>query len=347
MPGYTWVSTPSDAAARELEKLGHKIVLCDSTHHIPFGDFDFVWSPYESVTLIGDAVAKKLDIPHVSHIEVLPPWRVQRDCDVENYGLQRDDPELKVLDQTIPYYLRVGKVWKNVAIKTISTPVRVAFHEKLLGPMPDLQIRYPSIDVESLDKAKIMYSPKRIQNQILTVARVTFIKRYDLLVNVMNHVKSKVTWTIIGDGPALKYVKENLSNENVTLDCLGALWGWAKMYEMMRSKLFIYAMGAMPCLEAAYLGAFPLAIEAPATRDIPDFDKFLESNFGGALPIFKYNEHEKMATAIDEELSKSDGESLKVWDTANKFLSGKTNVTPASVNAKQIIERFKVYLKNV
>lgn len=59
MAGYDWVSTPSDAVARELNNLGHKITIVDNPNYIPLGEYDFVWSPYESVTILGDILSKK------------------------------------------------------------------------------------------------------------------------------------------------------------------------------------------------------------------------------------------------------------------------------------------------
>ena len=68
MQGYDWVSTPSDAVARELEKAGHTIEICEDIYSVPVGDFDFVWSPYESATLLGDYISDYKGIPHFSHI---------------------------------------------------------------------------------------------------------------------------------------------------------------------------------------------------------------------------------------------------------------------------------------
>lgn len=347
MINYDNISVPSDAVAREMELLGHKVIIAEGIDQVPLGHYDFVWSPYESVTLMGKTIADRLKLPHFSHIEVLPPWRVLRNIDYENYGLSSNDPEISEanLRQTIPYYIETGRAWANAEIKTISNHCRIEFHHKLLGQVPNLQLRYPSIDVRTFETAKKMYSPKRIYNGVITISRATAIKRYDLLLEVMNQVQSKVVWTIIGHGPMIKIIQKNLKNPNVKLRLLGPLWGWQRIYELMKHKVMVYAMGGMPPLEAALLNIFPIVIENPPTKHLPEFDKFMEYNFGNSLPIFKYNQTTEMAKLVDEEINKPIGGSLQKWDTVDKFMSGKTNVTPSSVNAKQVIERMETWLK--
>lgn len=350
MRGYDWVSVPSDAVVRELEKLGHTVLWVESLDLLPVKKADFVFSPYESVTLVGDAIAKKLNIPHYSHIEVLPPWRVKENIDFANYGLTADDPEIsdKQLELTMFHYKAVGQAWKNAAVKTISNHCRVDFHHKLLGQIDNLQLRYPSIDVTSINAAKRMYSPKRINNRILTVSRIMPIKRYDLLIQVMNQVQEEVTWAIIGEGTMVSTIKQRMTNSNVTLEFMGAQWGWSRYYEMMRAKLLIYAMGGMVSIEAALLGAFPIVIENQPTDDLPEFDKFMRYNFGNNkdnykttfFPIFQHDEIEKMAAEIDGEIQKTTHE-MELACIEASLMNGDMNVTPSQRNAEQIIERVK------
>lgn len=339
MPGYEWISVPSDAVARELKNLGHNIIIVEQIYDVPVGNYDFVWSPYESVTLLGDAISRKLKIPHASHIEVLPPWRIFENIDYKNYGLTKDDPELTDIKNTRPYYLKVGKAWYNSDIPTLSSKTRIQMHE-FLGDMSKIQLRYPSIDTYTINKIKQLYKPERIQNRVLTVSRATFIKRYDLLVNVMNKINTDMEWAIVGAGPALEMIKQKLINPKVKLLILGPMFGWQRYLEMMKSSYFLYAMGGMPPLEAALLGSFPCGIEQEPTQHIPDFDKFLEDNFGDSIPLFKYNESEKAAEFMDFCFKQTPDELLNKWDTVNKFWTGKTNVRPAKENAQQIIDRF-------
>jgi len=349
MRGYDWVSVPSDAVIRELEKLGHSVLWVESLDTLPVKKADFVFSPYESVTLIGDAIAKKLDIPHYAHVEVLPPWRAKENTDFTNYGLTKEDPEVSPerLAQTVPHYKEVGKAWKNADVKSISNHSRVDFHHKLLGKIDNLHIRYPSIDVSSINMAKTMYSPKRIENRALTVSRAVPIKRYDLLIQVMNQVKERVVWSVIGDGPMLDVIQKRMTNPKVSLEFMGAQWGWTRYYEMLKSKLLVYAMGGMPPIEAALLGALPIVIENQPTDDLPEFDKFMEYNFGSKsnnyepiyFPIYKHDQIEKMAAKIDEEIKKPAGKTLADQGTVEGFMNGDMNVTCAKTNAEQIIER--------
>lgn len=348
MAGYDWVSTPSDAVARALEAQGHTIALVDNFDYVPQGRFDFVWSPYESATIIGDFLSKKLDIPHFAHIEVIPPWRIFDDCDIENYGLDRKSPDIVHLKKNQKFYSQVIAAYRRANIHTISNQCRLQMHEDL---MPDLKgkikLRYPSIDVVSIEKTKKMYNPDRNPFKVITIARVTEIKRYDLLVGVMNKVQTKLTWTIIGDGPMLSYIKENTTNENVTLDFKGPLWGWQRFYELMTASYMVYAMGGMPPMEAALLGVFPICIEQQPTKHLPEFDKFLEYNFGDSVPIFKYDKLEQAAQALDEAMVDDPQVSLDKWQTVDKFLTGKTNVTPSTVNAQNIVKVFnEIYKSN-
>jgi len=356
MRGYDWVSTPSDAVARELEKLGHKVLWVESLDYLPITKADVVFSPYESVTLVGDAISKKLNIPHYSHVEVLPPWRVKENIDFANYGLSRDDPEIasERLASTIPHYMMVGKAWKNAHMKSVSNHCRVDFHHKLLGKVDDLLIRYPSVDVVSIETAQRMYSPKRQDDKVITVSRAMPIKRYDLLMQVMNKIKSKVTWTVIGDGTMLEVLKQGVTNPKVKLDIRGGVWGWERYYEIMTSKLMIYAMGGMPPLEAALLGTFPIVIENPPTDDLPEFDKFMRYNHGFKkdnyqttfYPIFQHDQIDEMADKVDEELAKPAGQSVADNAIKTAFMCGSMNVTSSKANASQLIERIEVYLAN-
>lgn len=340
MSGYDWVSTPSDAVARELERLGHKLRLVENMEYIPPGKFDFVWSPYESVTILGHLISDKLQIPHVAHIETIPPWRYYLDCDIENYGF----PSASVLD--VPdvklsriHYEKVGSLWAQAFVKTISNQSRLDMHVNEFGAA-DVQLRYPSVDTNTINMTKRMYSPRR-ENIVLTVARATYIKRYDLLVDVMNKVTVPITWRIIGDGPYIDQIKKRMTNKNVTLQFLGSQWGWCRYYEMMKAKVLLYAMGAMPPIEAALLGAFPICVEQQPTKHLPEFDKFMEYNFGNSMPIYKHTQIQEIADRIVEELGKSDHQSLDEYQTVGKFLSNELNVTSSMINAQQLIERFK------
>lgn len=350
MPNYDWVSTPSDAVVRAIEKLGHRVYWLETVEYLPVDKVDFVFSPYESVTILGDAISKLLgEVPHYAHIEVLPPWRVVRGIDYQNYGLEETNPEIhpQALDNTIPHYLRIGKIWKNAQVKSVSNKSRIDFHHKLLGKIDNLQLRYPSIDTVSIDIAKAMYSPKRDKNKVITIGRAMPIKRYDLLCNVMNEVKSKVKWTIIGDGPMIEKLGDMVTNNNVELEILGAQWGWARYYEIMKASVGLFAMGGMPSIESALLGAFPIAIEQQPTKDLPEFDKFMEYNFGNSMPIFKHNQAKEAAAKIDEALAKPQGHCLSEYQTVSKFMSGGTNVTPSFVNAKHVIKRMEKYLESI
>jgi len=339
MVGYDGISVPSDAVARELERLGHKITLVEDVSYIAPGRYDFVWSPYESVTALGHVISKKLGIPHFAHVETIPPWRYFRDCDSTQYGFPSPDvidvPDLEIARE---HYTKVAEFWQQAHIKTISNQSRVKMHEDEFG-ITDLQLRYPSVDVATIEAFKKAYNPPK-EDVVLTISRLTFIKRLDLIVDVMNKMDKPVIWRVIGDGPYLDTLKERLTNKNVKLELLGALWGWARFYEMAKAKVIVHAMGGMPPIEAALLGAMPICIEQQPTLHLPEFDKFMYYNFGDSMPIFKYNEPEKAKDCILEELQAPQNSGLTRWGTIDKFFSGETNVTPSAVNAKNIIRSF-------
>lgn len=352
MPGYEWVSVPSDSVIRNIEKMGHRVFWATEINNLPITKVDFVISLYESTTLLGDAISKILNIPHYSHIEVLPPWRVKKIIDPEKYGLFLEHPEIteNTLNKTIPYYIKVGMAWKNAKLKSISNHCRVDFHKKLLNGVENIILRYPSVDTFYADTAKKMYSPKKQQNKIITVSRATHIKRYDLLIQVMNLVQSKVIWTIVGDGPMLGIVKQKVVNPNITLDIVGPKWGWSKWYELMSANILIYAMGGMCAVEAALVNTFPIVIENPPTHDLPEFDKFMRYNYGNNkddykttfFPIFKDYEIEEMAKKIDEKINTSNLFNEN-QDIVKNFLQNSMNVTSSYTNAKDLMAQLENY----
>ena len=349
MQGYQWISTPSDAVAREMEKQGHRIYIAESINNIPPGNYDFVWSPYETSLILGNAISQKFEIPLVSHLEVIPPWRIFPNIDVENHGLPKDDPEVQAehLAGTSDYYQKIIEIWKDADIKTLSTPVRLPYHEKYFGPLENVQIRFPSIDTYMIERAKKLYTPKKQDNVILTVSRLMPVKRWDILVEVMNRLKTKVVWKIVGAGTYESTLKESLTNENVELQFLGHKWLWGKLYEMLSARLFVFSTGAMPPMEAALCGTPAVVMESQGSDHMPEFKDFQKTNFGDALPIFEYGKFDEMAVFIDEEMAKDKSTLLEEYDTVNKFNKGRCGITSSKINAQQILQRFKDWEQNV
>lgn len=344
MKNYDWVSVPSDAVARELEKLGHSITILDSINYIPPDNYDFVWSPYESVTPLGQAISKKVNIPHFAHIEVIPPWRYFSDADPENHGISKNDPEVspEAFSDNKKHYEIVIHAWKSADIKTISSPVRLKYHQENFGTIKGkINIRFPSVDHKIIDIAKKMYSPEKSEKTLLTISRLVPVKRHDILVEVMNRVKTSCIWKVIGSGPSKNIIETSLKNSNVSLKISEGIWGWAKMYEMMKANLFIFSTGAMPPMEASLLGTSSIIMESQGNKYLPDFDKFQKHNYEDSLPIFEYGKYDEMAELIDSELNKPEPTILKDYDTVNKFMSGKTGITTSQKSAENIIKLMK------
>jgi len=340
MTGYDWVSTPSDAVARELEKLGHDITIVENISYIPPKKYDFVWSPYESVIILGDAISKKLNIPHYAHIEWFPPWRIFKDCDVTQYGLDKNDPELQQIDMTISYYEKVGKAFLDASIKSISGECLIPYHERFLKTEIDsISIRHSSIDIDTIEKAKKMFSPKKIPNRVISISRLVPNKRWDLMVKVMNEVRTNIEWCVIGDGPVVDYIKKEANNQNVTLNFLGALWGWNKFYELMKATIFLGSWTGMPPIEAAILGVLPLIIEPEITNEIKG--RPLKEHFSDS--IFMSNNINEIADKIIKHIE-SDGSQKEVKDIKNDFLENKMGVTTSEINAKNLIKNMENYL---
>jgi glycosyltransferase involved in cell wall biosynthesis len=342
MEGYDWVSTPSDAVARELEAQGHTVALVSSFHHIPQGNFDFVWSPYESATLIGDYLSKKLGIPHYSHIEWLPVWRIFNDVKLEEYGHTKESADVARLPQTMKYYREVGEAWINSAVYSLPGEIRVDMHKKFLGDFPTPTYRWPSIDARTIETAKRMLTIKRKKDQVLTVCRLVPEKRMDLVVETLNQIKSKVTWALVGDGPVIESIKNNLTNSNVIVNHYGSLWGWARFEKMMESSIHLGALTPMPTLESALLGCAPIAIESQPTTHCPDWDKINKDNVGDAVPIFEHNETDKAAKLLDEELANP--HILEKYETTAKFSNQECNMTSSAVNAADLVQNMENYV---
>jgi len=339
MAGYNFVSTPSDAVVRELENLGHTIFWTDNLSYLPTDKYDFVFSPYESATILGDAISKILNIPHYAHIEVIPPWRYIENIDFQNYGLSKDDPELhpEMFKGAQTFYKRVLAAYKDAILCSTSNECRLSYMQTVSGRQ-DIVLRYPSIDVRTINCAKKMYSPRKDPKKMITISRATAIKRYDLLIKVMNEIKtSGITWTIIGDGPMTEVIKKELVNPNIKLELLGAKWGWEKWYELMKASYMIFGISGMPPIEGILLDVVPFGIESSPTKHLPERNKLLKINFGNNMPLFSCDEIVQMANMIDEKMNSDNTELLS--SIKEDFIKGKMNVTSSETNANQIIER--------
>lgn len=336
-PGYEWVSTPSDAVIRELINLGHKVFITDSYDYTPTDQYDWTLSFYEHSAILGRMISEKTNTKHFCHIETIPPWRYFEDCDVENYGLTKEDPEVTQGIQMKPMYQKIAEIWNSADVKTISNHCRLSLMKQIIPNLDNVHFRYPSIDAKSIEKAKKMYSPKREQNVILTLARMVKIKMYPLLIDVINNVQTPNTiWRIVGDGPELNTIQSNVVNSNIVLDIKPALWGWARFYEMQKANVFLSAPGGMPPIEASLLGCSSFGIEQQPTKHIPEYDKFMKYNFVETFPIYSHTQTKEAATEIDIALQQFDYIN-QTYNTTNKFLGLECNVLPSEENAKQIM----------
>ncbi len=340
MKNYDWVSVPSDAVARELEKLGHNVTILDSVNYIPPNNYDFVWSPYESVTLLGHAISKKINVPHFAHIEWIPPWRLLK-CDVTKYGYKGDEKELEQLHTTKPHYDKVLLAWSKAAFKSIGIKCMVPFlkdymKKELNIELKDVILRYPSVDFDTLQQGKDIYSPQKNPKRIITISRAVPNKRYDLLLKVINKIDVDCEWIIIGDGPMQKFVTNNLTKKNVKLFMLGARWGWDRLYQLIKSSIYIGGWTGMPPIEAAYLGSFPILFDQGPTKEVPT--SLLKEYFNGHVST--YTDEDKMAEHMTNVLTHKDKLEIdtgckKIIDTC---LEGKMGITSCEQNAKNIVK---------
>ena len=342
MQGYDWVSVPSDAVARELENLGHKVTIVEHIDYIPYAKYDFVWSPYESVTVLGDAISKILEIPHIAHVEWFPPWRISKECNAMEYGFTGKEPELKpdVFNNSINYYKHIGEAYLNADIKTLGGEAFVPYMAKFLNiDTSFITVRLPSIDTTTIEKVKKMYSPKRIPNRILTVARLVPNKRYDLMVKVMNKIEIPCEWVIIGDGPEADRIKQELNNDNINLTLMGPVWGWGRFYEMLKATVYLGGWTGMPPIEAALLGCEPIVICPKTTKEIPNCQ--LKELFRDVVPMFT-DDFKRAAKKIEQYINKQTKKHYP--DIVDKFRKGEMGVLPSSINAENIIKLVEKYL---
>lgn len=327
MPGYQH-QTPSDVVVREIEKLGWRSVWMDNLSDTVYYDYSFVFSPYESVTLLGDSLSKKFDIPHIAHIEWFPPWRIKKDINVADFGFQIDDEELKQIDAMIEHYTEVGSIFCQASVRTLGGRCFAKYIKEFIGEDSITHFRYPSIDVETVLKTKEMYSPKRNLSSVITISRAVPNKRYDLLVDVINKVKIPVEWLIVGVGPMIEYVKINMTNKQVKVVFLGEHWGWDRLYPLLASSLLLHSWGGMPPIEAALLGCYPVLIE----NTIFDYNKDL---FNSHIPVHRTTE--SAADFINNNLGMDN--TVKIKQIVDLFMTNKMNVTSATKNAKDIVKR--------
>jgi len=346
MAGYNFVSTPSDAVVRELENLGHTIFWTDNLSYLPTDKYDFVFSPYESATILGDAISKVLGIPHYAHIEWLPPWRILP-VNPKDYGISKDSKELNN-EQLISNYKKIGKAWLEAELKTISCRTFIPYHEKFLQTdLANVLARYPSIDYRGLSIAKKMFTPKKIPNMIITVSRLVENKRYDLMCKVMNRIKTKVIWNIVGDGPLKDFIKKEITNPNVTLVFSGALWGWERIYKQMQASVMLGSWTGMPPFECAILGAYPVVVAPPMTDEFAKGIHPLGEQFGNAIFMRPEEDAEYLAEYIDATLAKPEDIPGYCMEITEELLAGKCGITMTETNAKIIIDKMETYLKYI
>lgn len=358
MPGYEYISVPSDAVARELKNLGHNITIVGQVYDVPAGNYDFVWSPYESVTLLGEAISRRLKIPHVAHIEWFPPWRILKDCNPEEYGFQKNDEELKHFEEHSLYYKKVGEAWLKANIKTIGNNVYKDYIAKFLlgdnhsGQELNAEVRFPSIDHKRLLKFKQTFSGvKKIPNQIISIARAVPNKRYDLLVKVINRLTVPVTWVIIGNGPELEMIKTKMTNQLVSVQYKGLLHGDAKNLEILKSSLFLGSWVGMPPIEAILLDCLPFIVVPPVNKEntqIAINDNFeVDKNYKGEYKnIFELYKYEDIFDNLPKQISKyiENFDNKKTSELCHQFsltfLNNALGVKTAEKNAQNIIESF-------
>ena len=327
---------PSDAVMRELIRLGHKVLPLESATFLPSEQYDVVFSPYETTTILGDRIASALGVPHYAHLETIPPWRYFKECDIENYGLKPSDDEMKDFQKHKEYYEEVITCFRRATFRTAGGRVRQQYIKDVTGV--DCGVRYPSIDVRTLKMLDKMFDVSRDENRIVTTSRATIPKRYDLLMEVMSKVKTKCIWTIIGVGPMIDVIHKEFNNPNVQVEFMGMLLNHSKNYWFKKSKLVLHAMGGMPLMEGAFLGCFPIGIEQQPTKHLPEFDKFMEDIYGDSVPLFKHTDLDKAAEFIDYCFSVPNEKLFEKYQTVEKFMEGKTNLTSSKKNAEQIIQ---------
>lgn len=358
MPGYDWVSTPSDAVAREIEKLGHKLVQVEDPRGVPPREYDFVWSPYESVTLLGDEISKRYDVPHYAHIEWFPPWRVG-EVNKEEYGFI--DTGISEIEEfyktelnwrrTWPYYEAIGHAHYNAAVKTINSTSFHSLYKRVAGNWDHLYHRYSCVDTAFIDAFNKTYKVKKIANRVITVARAVPNKRYDILVAIMNQVQRPVEWVIVGDGPMLLYIKKVLTNPNVKLIIKGPLWGYQKLYEIAQAGYSLHCWSGLPPFESIGVGTFPLVIVPPTPKELDS--NHIEQIFGWSTSIIGSGKAQMIVTPSDKAIVEwiEDQGDVSEWFMQNRdaiwnfFLGGGFNIKPAEREAKRMIAMLEEYLR--
>lgn len=326
MAGYDWVSVPSDGVVRALENLGHTITICEHPELVPTGNHDFIWSPYESVVILGDYLKQKLKIPHISHCEWIPPWRCLR-------GVALSDT-VKNFEETFQQQKIMMGCYKSADFRTLSSPLFVSYMEKAFGKLNIDAIRYQSVDVKTLEKAKKTFNPAKQQNRVISISRAVPNKRYDLLVEVMNKVSTPIDWVIIGEGPELQRIEKSLHNSKVNTIFLGPKWGWSKLYEIMKSKVFLGAWTGMPQMESAYLNTTPISIEPNFAPEI--VGSMIKDLYGNAYAIFLQDKIQEVAGKLEFYLTQDCSE--QNTNMVNLMLDNKIKLTTCEDNAKQLIK---------
>lgn len=337
MKEYGWTSTPSDAVARELERLGHTITIVDTLEMMPVDKHDVVWSPYESVTNLGHGISQRLGIPHIAHIEWIPPWRCMKNINVSLYGFKKNSPEILNFDAALQFQKGIISAYKKASVKTLSDLQFIPYLTTTFGDLGEIKVRHQSIDHRTVLKAKETYFPKRENNTIITIARAVPNKRLDLVCDVINRLKTKVTWRIVGDGPEIENIKKSMKNENVTLDLKGVMWGWNRLYELLKAKICLGSWSGMPPMEAALLGCTPILYEPKVDPVVLPNGSIFNDLYGDSVSRFPFDNLEDAVQCVENELKKPQGQTLKETNIVDRFLNNELGMTTSEQNAKNLV----------
>lgn len=344
MLGYN-ISTPLDAVSRELEKLGHKLHIVESIDDLPADaqQYDFIFSAYESVTLLGEAIRQKTGLPHYAHMEWIPPWRIFDTCDPKEYGYTDGVTEVTKdkKEGTVKHYQVVMEAYLKADIRTISSPFYLDYLTKFCNQKVTAIERSPSVDVATMLKAKQLYSPKRISNRIVTLSRLVPNKRYDLLVKVMNQLNVKCKWVIIGGGPVSDFVRKELKNDKVDLKILGTLWGWERCYELLASTIYLGAWTGMPPIEAALLGCYPVVINPKVSTEVSG--DVLRQHFLDSFPVIDEINIQDAGKQLEQLLEKQDTLGVLCKEIETKFLNNELGIQTSKQNATNIVANYEKY----
>lgn len=334
-PGNNDTITPETGFVNLMRKAGHKVVL----QYTDYGlskieisqealDFkpDIIWGMMEYSLPTAIAYKKILNVPVLSHIECIPPWRIGID-NPKDYGFDYDDKfdELNKIENYRNIYSHMLEAFLESDYRTISEETWRYTFEKTIGYPCDASIRYYTYDYDQLKKHKGFYIRK---NQIYTIARFTPIKRVHHVIRALAKIDKTIRpkFMLIGYGPQEPYLRKISTELDVEVEFCGNGKDGVKERIIQESIFGVQIFSGMTVVESAYFSTPVISYDTPQMVEV----------FKDSVTWAKMNDIDSLTEKIKDLLLDSSKRERLGKYAHDLILSGKTNIMTEEAYVNEI-----------